>query len=129
MDDVALTPRAAERLQRAAHAAQELSGALWDALRDELSDPRPDRVAELTERLVAVAGAVSALARVEGDRAAVPPTAHTSPPGSPPPRAGVATRRPAQTAVLVDELEGDGEVEAYSARARWRVPARVEDLP
>lgn len=134
MDDDALTPRAAQRLQRAAHAAQELSDALWDALRDELSDARPERVAELSERLVAIAGAVSMLAHDGGDRAAEPATVGVGGPDFPqPPRADAATQRSARRAVLVDELDADadadGEVEAYSARARWRAPARIEDLP
>jgi hypothetical protein len=130
VDDGALTPRAAQRLQRAAHAAQELSNALWDALRDELSDARPERVAALSERLVAIAGAVSVLAGDGGDRAAEHATVGVPGTDFPhPPRADAAAQRSTRRAVLVDELGADGEVEAYSVRARRRAPAGIEDLP
>jgi hypothetical protein len=129
VDEAALTPGAAERLQRAAQAAQELSDSLWQALRDELADPSAERVAELAERLAAVAGAVSTLVRAEAASAAAAPAARASASDLLQPRAEAAGRRRAQPAVLIDELEADGDVEAYSARARWRAPARAEELP
>jgi GGDEF domain-containing protein len=58
-------PRLAERLTRAARAAQTLSETLWEALLQELADPRPERVAELSERLGEVAAVVASLARVD----------------------------------------------------------------
>jgi GGDEF domain-containing protein len=58
-------PRLAERLTRAARAAQALSEALWEALQEELADPRPERVAELSEQLGEVAAVVASLARVD----------------------------------------------------------------
>jgi GGDEF domain-containing protein len=58
-------PRLAERLMRAGRAAQTLSETLWEALQEELTDPRPERVAELSEQLGEVAAAVASLARVD----------------------------------------------------------------
>jgi GGDEF domain-containing protein len=51
-----------ERLARAAQAAQELSGALWEALRDELRAPGAERVAALAQRLSDVVATVALLA-------------------------------------------------------------------
>jgi GGDEF domain-containing protein len=58
-------PRLAERLTRAARAAQALSETLWEALQEELADPRPERVAELSGQLGEVASVVASLARVD----------------------------------------------------------------
>jgi GGDEF domain-containing protein len=58
-------PRLAERLTRAARAAQTLSETLWEALLQELADPRPERVVELSEQLGEVAAVVASLARVD----------------------------------------------------------------
>jgi GGDEF domain-containing protein len=58
-------PRLAERLTRAARAAQTLSETLWEALLQELADPRPERVAELSVKLGEVAAVVASLARVD----------------------------------------------------------------
>jgi GGDEF domain-containing protein len=63
-DDTA-DPRLAERLTRAAHAAQALSETLWETLQEELADPRPGRVAELSAKLGEVATVVASLARVD----------------------------------------------------------------
>jgi len=60
-----LDPRLAERLTRAARAAQALSETLWEALLGELADPRAERVAELSERLGEVAAVVASLAQVD----------------------------------------------------------------
>jgi GGDEF domain-containing protein len=65
MSDDFLDPRLAERLTRAARAAQALSETLWEALLGELADPRSERVAELSERLGEVAAVVASLARVD----------------------------------------------------------------
>jgi GGDEF domain-containing protein len=59
-----MSPRNAERLVRAARAAQTLSETLWEALHEELTDPVPRRVAELSERLSDVSATVALLARV-----------------------------------------------------------------
>lgn len=133
VNDDALDPRIAQRLARAAQAAQELSDALWDALREELADPRPERVAELSRRLVAVAGTVSTLTRRESSQTAgrrdpagssrMPqPDFPLATPGTP-----LARERSASAAVLVDELAADGDVEAYSPRARRRPPVSAPD--
>jgi GGDEF domain-containing protein len=58
-------PRLAERLTRAARAAQTLSETLWEALLQELADPRPERVAEISVKLGEVAAVVASLARVD----------------------------------------------------------------
>ncbi|HEY3866264.1 MAG TPA: diguanylate cyclase [Solirubrobacteraceae bacterium] len=65
MSDDYLDPRLAERLTRAARAAQTLSETLWEALREELADPRSERVAEISERLGEVAAVVASLAHVD----------------------------------------------------------------
>jgi GGDEF domain-containing protein len=65
VSDNTLDPRLAERLTRAGRAAQALSETLWEALLQELADPRPQRVAELSEQLGEVAAVVASLARVD----------------------------------------------------------------
>ncbi len=65
MSDDFPDPRLAERLTRAARAAQALSETLWEALTQELGDPRPERVAELSAQLGEVAAVVASLARVD----------------------------------------------------------------
>jgi GGDEF domain-containing protein len=60
-----LDPRRADRLTRAARAAQALSETLWEALHEELIDPRSERVVELSEQLADVSMAVASLARVD----------------------------------------------------------------
>ncbi len=73
MSDDPLDPRLAERLTRAARAAQALSETLWEALHAELIDPRCQRVAELAEQLGEVAGTVASLARVDTRPPPAPP--------------------------------------------------------
>ena len=65
MSDDFPDPRLAERLTRAGQAAQTLSETLWEALLQQLADPRPERVAELSEQLGAVAAVVASLVRVD----------------------------------------------------------------
>jgi GGDEF domain-containing protein len=65
-------PRLAERLARAARAAQALSETLWEALHEELIDPRGQRVAELSERLADVSATVALLARVDAGASSTP---------------------------------------------------------
>ena len=65
MSDEFLDPRLAERLTRAARAAQALSETLWEALLQELADPRSERVAELSKQLGEVAAVVASLAQVD----------------------------------------------------------------
>jgi GGDEF domain-containing protein len=66
----------AERLARAARAAQQLCDALWDALHDELRHPDAERVTALSERLADVSSTVAMLA------ASAPPTGAPSAAGS-----------------------------------------------
>ena len=65
MSDDSPDPRLAERLQRAARAAQALSETLWEALQEELADPRSERVTELSQQLGEVAAVLASLARVD----------------------------------------------------------------
>jgi GGDEF domain-containing protein len=78
-DDV-LNPRLAERLARAAQAAQALSETLWEALHEELSDPREQRVAELSQRLADVSATVVSLARVDAEPSSPQPSPRTDAP-------------------------------------------------
>ena len=61
-DQSSLSPAAAERLARAARAAQQLSDVLWETLQEELHDHRAERASELSERLVGVSSTVALLA-------------------------------------------------------------------
>jgi GGDEF domain-containing protein len=60
-----MNTRSAERLVRAARAAQALSETLWEALHEELGDPVQRRVAELSRRLADVSATVGLLAGVD----------------------------------------------------------------
>jgi hypothetical protein len=118
----------AERLARAAPAAHELSEALWDAVREELADPHPRLIAELSEQLSAVAGALAALARRElgRDGRGDGPTASTARAASvaSPPASAAAQSRPGT--VLVDEIAEPADVEIYAARSHRRAVTQVE---
>lgn len=61
----------AERLAEAAHAARRLCDALWDSLHEELSEPRPERVHALSERLAAVSSSLALL--IDATAAPSPP--------------------------------------------------------
>jgi GGDEF domain-containing protein len=61
-DQSSLSSAAVERLARAAHAAQQLSGVLWETLQEELHSHRAERALELSERLVEVSSTVALLA-------------------------------------------------------------------
>jgi GGDEF domain-containing protein len=109
-----MSPGSAERLTRAARAAQALSETLWEALHEELADPAQRRVAELSERLADVSATVALLARVDPGSPAVPalalpvepdpPAARASQEEAPPPRAAPPLGEPSSPAVIVDEL-------------------------
>jgi GGDEF domain-containing protein len=127
-DDIPDPRLADERLAGAARAAQTLSDALWEALQEELIDPRSPRVAELTERLSEVAATFALLVRLDAARVreapvepvqSEPPTPRSTtedepPAGQPrpprpsqlrPPRAPAVTQEPLSSpATLVDEL-------------------------
>jgi GGDEF domain-containing protein len=122
VSDDFLDPRRAERLTRAARAAQTLSETLWEALHEELTDPRARRVVEFSERLGEVAATVALLAQVEArtpEASALPVepgyvepesrvarVPHDEPPADEPPLPWEpsATQEPRSAAVLVDEL-------------------------
>ena len=124
-----MNPRVAERLTRAARAAQALSEALWEGLHEELSDPRSQRVAELSELLADVSLAVASLARVAagapGEASATPvapavPVQPESPIASEPgihdrPSSASVRASPmvheSPSAVLIDELAPEVQAE------------------
>jgi GGDEF domain-containing protein len=76
-----MNPRSAERLTRAARAAQALSETLWEALHEELTDPTARRVAELSQRLTDVSATVALLVRSAPAESVgeAPPAASTQP--------------------------------------------------
>jgi GGDEF domain-containing protein len=130
VSDESISPRGADRLARAARAAQALSETLWEALHEELADPGALRVVELSQRLADVSATVALLARTDAGSPAAPegplspaspaepaapraPAAravHEEAPPPPPPespmsQASSAQREsPSSMAVLVDEL-------------------------
>jgi GGDEF domain-containing protein len=120
VSDDFLDPRLAERLTRAARAAQTLSETLWEALHEELNDPRAQRVAELSEQLGEIAAIVASLARANagvgeapaGPVQPVPRAPRTTddepstrePSASPPWEPPASQEPPLSPAVLVDEL-------------------------
>jgi GGDEF domain-containing protein len=146
-DDDFLDTRLAERLTRAARAAQMLSEALWEALHEELSDPHAQRVTELSEQLGEVTAIVASLARADAGvrEAPVTPPGSPAPPGpvqpeprlvrpmyeDPPAEEFAPPREPLQAqsapspAVLVDELapEGSPEIEIRDVRGGEDGPA------
>lgn len=109
-----MNQRGAERLTRAARAAQALSETLWEALHEELADPAQRRVAELSERLVDVTATVALLARADPGAPAVPapvlpvepdpPAARANDEEPPLPREPPPPREPSSPALIVDEL-------------------------
>lgn len=68
----------AERLVRAARAAQQLCEVLWEALHEELHHPNAERIAQLSERLAEVSSTVAMLAVA----APHPVTTHSPPPAA-----------------------------------------------
>jgi GGDEF domain-containing protein len=138
-----LDPQLAERLTRAARAAQTLSEVLWEALHEELTDPRSERVTELSERLCEVTATVALLARV-GARAAEASAAPVEPGfGEPesrvargtyeeppsPQREASETKEPRMAAVLVDELASAvpaSEESPVASESRVRTMPQIE---
>ncbi len=126
-----MNPRNAERLTRAARAAQALSETLWDALHEELAGPTGQRVAELSQRLADVSATVALLARVDPGSPAPPEPAPPAEPEPPParddetplPQESPSAREASSLAMIVDELapEGSSEIEIRDERGE-RVP-------
>lgn len=74
----------AELLTRATRAARELCELLWEALHQELRNPRQERVRELSQRLAEVSSTVALLThRPDGDHGPVERRSPTEPVGSP----------------------------------------------
>lgn len=125
----------ADRVSRAANAAEQLCTVLWEAVHEELDAGRPLQVARLTDRLAEVCASVSAIAHAGGgspDRPAAaggasgaggPEGASQPPPGSdraeggsprhdplrqaPEGRRGARSARvEGRPAILIDEHEG-----------------------
>lgn len=109
----------AERLTKAARAAQELCDTLWETLHEELRDPRPERVAELSDRLAEVSSTVAMLAAVahpDGPVERRRPPASLAPSGAPPqapaePRGGPDLRLAPQPAPVADHAPAPSEPE------------------
>jgi GGDEF domain-containing protein len=117
-----MSPRSAERLVRAARAAQTLSETLWEALHEELAHPSAPRVTELSQRIAEVSATVGLLAQVSAGSSAasaapVSPAEsgapavrviHEEPPARPEPpparESSSMARESPSAAVLVDEL-------------------------
>lgn len=117
MTDTSLDAVLAERLTRAARAAQDLCDVLWETLREELSDrssngPRAQRVADLSERVVDISSTVAALASyatpgvVEREPVTMAePPAEPEPATVPEPAKTPAPSAATSGAVIVDERD------------------------
>jgi GGDEF domain-containing protein len=120
VSDEFLSPHSVERLARAARAAQTLSEALWEALHEELSDPRGQRVAELSERLTDVSATVALLARADVGASPIGASPTRTPAPAPTPEPSAAPARPEASAARVTRDEPPPSREA---------PARREPSP
>lgn len=129
MSEQSINPRTAERLARAARAAQALSETLWEELHEELSDPAQQRVLELSQRLADVSATVALLAQVDPGSPAVPvppvepespaaPAARAAHEMAPPRRESPPVRESSSMAVVVDELapQESSEIEIRDER-------------
>jgi GGDEF domain-containing protein len=139
-----MNPRSAERLARAARAAQALSETLWEALLHEaLTDPVRQRITELSGRLADVSATVALLAQVDAGLPAAPvvPAAPVPPvePQSPavggvahvqePPRPESPMARESAAAVIVDELAPRGsEIEIRDERGEHAPPEWIASI-
>lgn len=137
MSDESINPRGAERLTRAARAAQALSETLWEALHEELNDPTQERVAELSRRLADVSATIALLAG-PGSGVSSPgeSSAKPVPPVEPEPSAARVAREEAapssrrespmaqasSMAVIVDELAPRKEPEIAIRDERAEAP-------
>jgi GGDEF domain-containing protein len=136
-----LEPTRVELLTRAARAARELCELLWEAMHEELRDPREERVRELSQRLGEVSSTVAMLTRsprgggapgerrtppepIPGERLSERP-AHLEPVFSePPPPPGASPqqeRTPSEPARmrLVDEHEQWAPVRREEGPSAW----------
>jgi GGDEF domain-containing protein len=127
----------AERLTRAASAAQQLCEVLWESLHQELrGDPDTGRIKELSERLATVSSTVALLAAAAhrapvGERR-TPPAPVTPEPSPADPRAVPELRlasHPADSST-VSRAQGPGSVPeaplAFERRSTSETPSSVE---
>jgi GGDEF domain-containing protein len=105
-----MNPRSADRLARAARAARTLSETLWEALHEELADPRGQRIAELSRRLEDVSATVGLLARTD-----------TSPPPAEEPAAAARSQSPEPEAMR-GATPAPGEPESHPPTEPRRGP-------
>jgi hypothetical protein len=135
MTDESLDAVLAERLTRAARAAQDLCDVLWETLCEELSDrsangPRAQRVADLSERVADISATVAALASYatpgvsEREPATtVEPPAEPGPAAVPEPAKTAASPAATSGAVIVDERD---EQRTRARPLPWDEPPREE---
>ena len=128
-----MSPRGAERLVRAARAAQALSETLWEALHEELCRSRAPSgaSAELSERLADVSATVALLARADPGSGAAAPEAPMPPVESERPAERVDRRAVARTALRLQRRESRASVvrtgtSPVAGRDRRRAGARRE---
>ncbi len=116
-----MNPRRAERLVRAARAAQALSETLWEELHEELGDPTRGRVAELSERLADVSATIALLANPAFGESL----------GEAPPAASTRPQAAGAPAIRDDERpeERPGAGERPRSSAPPSAPASVERAP
>jgi GGDEF domain-containing protein len=122
-----LDPRRADRLTRAAQAAQALSETLWEALHEELIDPHSQRVVELSEQLADVSKAVASLARVDTR----PPAPAQAPPTATPTTTvgGASDRSVAPEPSVAPVQPGSVEPSLRSARTVHHAPSKDSAQP
>jgi GGDEF domain-containing protein len=115
-----------ERLASAAHAAHDLSDALWHSLHEEISGPRRERAAELAQRLADVCAAIALLAAPDTHAApatlAAPathaaPTTSAYPPPAPAPQSPLEPPEPAR----------EGGIEVHDARSSELRPVHAPE--
>jgi GGDEF domain-containing protein len=112
VSDNSQDPRRVERLTRAAQAAQTLSEVLWEALQEELGDPRSQRVAELSEQLGELVAIFASLAHADARVREMPiPVVEQGPGPEPSSRAAwesrIATTRVTYNEPPVNEPPGE----------------------
>lgn len=136
-----IDPSRVELLSRAVLASRELCELLWEAMHEELRDPREERVRELAERLSEVASTVALLTlgppdgRVRGERRTTPdpvraeeaedrPSHLASVPGGGPPAGGPMTPDPAPSGPAAAPLAPSSPVAPTST---GRAPGAAAD--
>jgi hypothetical protein len=111
--DDSLEAVVAERLIRAARAAQDLCDVLWEALHEELSDrslngPHAQRVADLSERVADVSATVMALVRYAKSNEVLREPSQVKPSAAPEPAAAPAPSAAPRTTVIPEPVTVPG---------------------